>query len=188
MGFLGKTPYLLASLQRPGVLAACIAQFESTEPSGRQRVARWCMGPAHTETLRPEVGQTHDDGGSMSRRLEHAVMSLTWCPMDDCVCEGPHAKATRSKTPASEAKRTWAATSMRLQQNLQQCQGSTSLRASWSSYASVVQPASREGRFPKLRRQRLERQLYRIEHLLQFDLGRATRGRIMQTCPRRWSS
>ena len=73
MGFIGKIPYLLASLQKPGVRAACIAQFESIEPSGHHRVTRWFLDPGHPETLRHEVDQMH------------AVMSLTWCPMGDCV-------------------------------------------------------------------------------------------------------
>ena len=89
MGFLGKIPHLLASLQKPGVRAACIAQFESIEPSGHHRVTRWFLDPGHPETLRHEVDQLHDDGVGMCRRLEHAVMSITWCPMDECVCEGP---------------------------------------------------------------------------------------------------
>lgn len=175
VGYLDKVPYLLARLHEPGVRARCLDQFGLVDPDGHHRLTRWFLDADHPDGLRQDVDRMHEDGSGMSDRLAAAVQSLSWVPMDDCVCEGPHAATKRLKMPASAAKWTWVASSMRLQQNIEDCRRlpeevGTSIRASWSSYASVLQPPHMEGVFPRIKPSVFERRLYRIEHLLPFQI------------------
>ena len=147
------------------------------EAQRHHRVTRWFLDPGCPGSLRPDVDGMLDDGSGMSAVLQSAVDSLAWVPMDDSICEGPHARAKRIKMPASAARWTWVAASMRLQQNLKDCESQpeevgTSFRSAWTSYASVVQPAHKENKFPRMKASELERRLYRLEHLSSFEIGR----------------
>lgn len=180
IGHLDKVPYLLARLSEPGIRDRCLEQFQRAAPSEHHRVTRWFVDPDHAQSLRQDIENMSADGSNMSPALEMAVESLKWVPMDDCICEGPHARAKRIKMPASAAKWPWVATSLRLQQDIEDCMAmpdkvGLSLRAAWTSYASVVQPPSKEGKFPRLKSAHLDKRLYRIEHLLNFKVGSGAR-------------
>ena len=112
----------------------------------------------------------------MTPKLADAVRALASTPMDDCVCEGPHAAAKRIKMPASAAKWTWVASSMRLRQKLADCRAlpqmsGVPLRAAWNGYSTIVQPSSKSTRVPRLTRSAFERRMYRLDHLLDFRIG-----------------
>ena len=116
----------------------------------------------------------------MSSRLAAAVRALQWAPMDDIVCEGPHAVAKRVKTPASSAKWTWVATSMRLGQNIADCRSfpqelGASLRPAWSAFSTIVQPASKSHRVPRMTTFEFQRRMYRLDHLLAFRIVEESR-------------
>lgn len=173
VAYLEKVPYLLTRLPEAGVRARCLAQFDSVPPEKHHRITRWFLDPNHPKSLRQAVDEMNDSG-KMSPTLQAAVESLGWVPIDDCICEGPHARAKRIKTPASSGQWTWVAASMRLQQNLEDCnhmpdEVGTSLQSSWTSYATVIQPSRNENKFPRMKRAALERRLYRLEHLRGFD-------------------
>lgn len=153
--------------------ARCLQQFASAPASGHHRLTRRFLDPDFPSSLRPDIDMMGENGSNMSPRLAAAVSPLAWSPLDDCVCEGPHAQAKRIKSPASSAKWTWVAASMRLAQNIKDCralpeQTATSLRAVWSNWASVVQPPSKAGRTPRLKPRQLQRNLYRLDHVLGF--------------------
>lgn len=54
--------------------------------------------------MRPDIDSMAGDGASMSSKLVAVVRALAWAPLDDSICEGPHAQAKRTKMPASVAK------------------------------------------------------------------------------------
>lgn len=153
--------------------ARCIEQFDSIEPTGHHRVTTWFLDPTHPDSLRADVDQMGRGEAGMSSRLQAAVQALVRVPMDDCVCEGPHAQAKRVKMPASAAKWAWVASTMRLKQNLTACQElatkSAPFRAAWTSWSTVVQPARKSQRAPKMKPKEVHRRLYRLDHLLGFN-------------------
>lgn len=149
-----------------------MSQFASTAPSKHHRVSRRFLDAAHPQSLRSDIDRMSDDGTGMSAKLTAAVRSLSWVPLDDCVCEGPHAQAKRIKMPAACAKWTWIAASMRLGQHISDCttlvRDSGSLRTVWSNFASVVQPASKSSKTPRMKPLVFQRRLYRLDHLQGF--------------------
>lgn len=67
---------------------------------------------------------------------------------------------------------------MRLSQHSDDCQNlptqtKCSLKAAWSSWATVVQPVEGSHLCPKMKRHKLLRRLYRCDHLLEFRLPSA---------------
>lgn len=149
-------------------------QFASVGRAEHHRVSVWFLDPAHPGGLRQDVERMQADGSGMSARLKAAVSSLRWTPLDDCVAEGPHAAAKRTKVAASAAKWAWVAASMRLSQNIAQCEAlalpgsACSLNAVWTAWSTVVQPPSRASRCPKMKFAALLRKVYRLDHLLGF--------------------
>lgn len=135
------------------------------------------LDPEHPKSLRSSIDRMADDGTRMSPQLAAAVQGLSWVPLDDCICEGPHAQAKRIKNPASGAKWAWVASSMRLRQNISDCRSlpdatSTPLRSVWSASSSVVQPPSSSHKVPRLNPQGLQRRMYRLDHLTGFAAGK----------------
>lgn len=160
-----------------GIKSRCLAQFESVSPEGHHRVSRWFLDSAYPENLRAEVEQMGADGSGMTPRLRSAVEGLAAAPLDDCVCEGPHAAAKRAKMPATAAKWAWVASTLRIKQNLADCSTlpaatATSLQAAWSSWATVVQPPSKATRFPRFKMAALKRRVYQVDHLRGFTVPR----------------
>lgn len=164
--------------EQVGVKRRCLEQFNSASREAHHRVTLWFLDPAHPDSLRSDFDQVRADGGGMSPRLQAAVETLTLVPLDDCVCEGPHAQAKRLKMPASSAKWPWVASSMRLKQNIAMCrelpqQTNASLRVVWTSWGTVVQSARKSKRFPKMKPMEMRRLLYRLDHLQGFSVGAA---------------
>lgn len=153
----------------------CLEQFESVHPEAHHRLTLRFLDPACPGSLRPEVDKLRDDGSGMSEKLLAAVRCLQGVPLDDSICEGPHAQAKRLKMPASAAKWAWIAASMRLGQNITDCQElpketSTSLRAVWSGFSTVIQRASKATVVPRIKYAQFQRLLYRLDHLLDFQV------------------
>ena len=129
----------------------------------------------HPDALRDDVNAIDETGHGISIRLQAAIDGLLWTPLDDVVCEAPHAQAKRAKAPASAAKWTWIASSLRLPQHLEDVEylrniTGTRVDAAWSSFATVTQPPRKALVFPKMKRCLLDRRLYRIEHLRGFNV------------------
>lgn len=169
--------------KQEGVKRRCLEQFNSTSCEGHHRVTLWFLDPMHPESLRPDFDQLRADGSGMTPRLQAAVEALARVPLDDCICEGPHAQAKRLKMPASSAQWAWVASSMRLKQNIAACrelpgQTSASFRAVWSSWTTVVQPARKSTRVPRMKPKEFRRRLYGLDHLEGFsaDAGGASPG------------
>lgn len=155
-------------------MAKCLEQFATAEPAAHHRITRWFMDTSFPGNMRSDFDKMLK-GEGMTPRLKAAVESLQWVPLDDCVCEGPHAAAKRVKTPATAATWGWVASTMRLEQNLRDCrslptQTHCSLKVVWSSWATDVQPVERAHRFPKLKRREFMRRLYRCDHLMGFKI------------------
>ena len=156
-----------------GVKARCLEHFNSIEPTDHLRMTAWSLDPNRPDSLRQDVDQMGHGEAVMSPRLQAAVQALVRVPLDDCVCEGPHAQAKRLKMPASAAKWAWVASSMRLKQNLTTCKElatkTAPFRAAWTSWSIVVQPARKSQRVPKMKPKEVHRRLYRLDHLLGFS-------------------
>lgn len=178
--FLDKVPYLLSRLPEAGVRDRCIEQFDAIIASRHHRVSRSFLDPAYPGSLRGDIEAMDAQGGGMSQRLQKAIDRLRWTPLDDCVCEGPHAMAKRIKAPASAAKWPWVATSMRVKQSIDECRtllGETSvpLAAAWSAYSTVVQPPSKATFLPRLKAKAFSDRVYKLEHLIGFEVGKGRR-------------
>lgn len=162
---------------KAGVKARCLEQFNCIDTPGHHRVTQWFLAPNHPHSLRADFDKMLNDGSGMSPNLRAAVETLARVPLDDCVCEGPHAQAKRIKMPATAAKWAWVAASMRLKQNLEDCKGalpvqdSSAFRSAWTAWATVLQPAGKSRRFPRMKHKELHRRLYRLDHLLGFNAG-----------------
>eukprot|EP00959_Pyramimonas_sp_CCMP1952_P012042 254257-Pyramimonas_sp.AAC.1 len=64
-------------------------------------------------------------------------------PLDDRVDEGPHAQAKRIQHHARRSGWPWAASSMRLKQNIQDSRAfahGVDLQEEWGRYSSVLKP------------------------------------------------
>lgn len=167
----------LRAYLKAGVKGRCISQYESAPSSSHHRMAQRFLDPSHPHSLRAAIDDMRPDGTGMSPTLLVAVQSLAWVPLDDCICEGPHAKAKKIKLPASNAKWTWVASSMRLAQNIEDCyllpeRLGCSIRAVWSSYSTVVQPPSKATKVPRCRPLDFQKCLNRLDHIVGFQVGK----------------
>lgn len=147
VAYLDKVPYLLARLGEPGVRGRCLEQWSACPPEAHHRVTREFLDPRGA--LRRWVDGMAADG-TMHPNLLREVQSLRAIPMDDTVAESPHAKAHRlmRKSPASTWP--WVASSMRLEQNLQDVKdlpaviAECSLEHKWRNFSALVKgPSSR---------------------------------------------
>lgn len=155
LGFLDKIPYLLARLADPGVRDRCVAQWAACAPEGHHRVSHEFLSP--TGALRPLVDAMRQDGTQIAPALQREIDSLGCIPMDDSIAESPHASASRHMQHARGAKWPWIASTMRLQQNLDDVRNipaatGADLDVAWASYKSVVQgPSARASRSATVR-------------------------------------
>ena len=65
-----------------------------------------------------DVKAVRADGSNVSAQLMLAIESLKMASLDDAINEGPHAAARKVSERATNASWAWAASSLRLQQNL----------------------------------------------------------------------
>lgn len=114
--YLTKIPWLLARLDEPDVRDECVSQWDSAPPSAHHRVSAEFLAPGGP--LRAMVDEIRPDGSGLSARLFDEVRSLQLVPMDDSVCESPHAAAEAIKTKSRACSWYWLAATMRLRQNL----------------------------------------------------------------------
>ena len=167
-----QVPYLVARLRQPGVRARVVQQWGSASPESHHRLTRKICQPGGD--LRAHLDAVTEDGRNLSPSLEEVVRSLELAPMDDTVCEQPHAAAKKISGAASGSKFPWVASSLRLEQNLDDCRQlprtlSMSLDGPWSKFKTVIQPARKETLAPKLKHRAFEKRLYSCDHLVGFS-------------------
>jgi hypothetical protein len=104
----------------------------------------------------------------VSMVLTREITSFENIPMDDTVGEGPHAIANAISVRARRSGWPWIASTMRLDQNLQDVSDlvpatDADLGVQWDLYKSVVQPPGRKSIRPKrMTRKKFERSVYHL--------------------------
>lgn len=145
--FLGKLPYLLVQLTVPGGRKRVLDQWASAAPEQHHRVSREFL--LEGCRLRSHIDHMNPDGTNMHPELLAEVESLCAIPMDDSVAEGPHARAKRVQGHARSCQFPWVASSMRLAQNLTDCEDllkatGGDLMTLWCGWKSLTRVGSHE--------------------------------------------
>ena len=169
--WLDQVPYLLSRLDQPGVEAKTVEQWVSTSPQYHNRVTRKVCDSSGE--LRADLDAVTGTGDNISPSLSHVMRSLALLPMDDTVCEMPHASGKRIAGSGAASKFPWVASTLRLQQNIADCRElpsklCTSLEGPWSRYKSVVQPTPKQCVVPPLDNRQFQKRMYSCEHLMGF--------------------
>jgi hypothetical protein len=114
-GHLPRIPYLVAKLDRPGVLDECLLQFSSApvEQHNRSSVELFDGGGRFNADVR-----AFKETGQMTRQLAFRFASIRDMPMDDKVADRPHAIGSRIGTLARGSHWPWDSASMRLPETL----------------------------------------------------------------------
>ena len=94
--------------------------------------------------LQPMVGRVHADGHIPDPELRREVDSIQAIPFDDTVAEAPHARANHLQRSARGSTWPWLASTMRLDQNLQDLKEmlpavGADLDGLWKNHKSVLQ-------------------------------------------------
>lgn len=166
IGFLAEVPYLLVRLDQPGVKADCLAQWRARRPDQHHRVTREFLEEG--TALRAAVDALQPDGGNCPELLLASIRGLEGVPMDDSIAEGPHASAKRVFEHSRACGFPWMASTMRLEQNLQDIEDlipalGEDLWRCWSRYKSILQTDGRKlGRNLKTNKNAFRHRLYRM--------------------------
>ena len=91
--FLTKLPFLLTRLRCPGVRDECVRQWNSAPARVHHALSALFMDPGGR--LRGELDDMSAAGDNIAAELDAELRSIEMCPMDDSVCEGPHAVAEK---------------------------------------------------------------------------------------------
>ena len=94
--------------------------------------------------LRPMFDRIHADGHIPDPEMRREVDSIQAIPFDDTVAEAPHARAKRFQRSATGGKWAWLASTMRLDQNLQDLKEmlpvvGADLNVLWKTHKSLLQ-------------------------------------------------
>ena len=94
--------------------------------------------------LRPMFDRIHADGHIPDPEMRREVDSIQAIPFDDTVAEAPHARAKRFQNSARGGKWAWLASTMRLDQNLQDLKEmlpvvGADLNVLWKTHKSLLQ-------------------------------------------------
>ena len=94
--------------------------------------------------LRPMFDRIHADGHIPDPEMRREVDSIQAIPFDDTVAEAPHARAKRCQGRTTGGKWAWLASTMRLDQNLQDLKEmlpvvGADLNVLWKTHKSLLQ-------------------------------------------------
>ena len=138
--YVSLLPWLLARLPEAGIKQRCLTQYETY--TNHHPLTHKFLRPG--ELLRNHIDCVRPDGTGISRLLQSWVDMLQAIPMDDSIAEAPHAIGNRLGRAAPRSGIAWAASSMRLTQNLQdvklhsQALGAD-LQQLWLKHSSILQ-------------------------------------------------
>ena len=161
--YLDKVPYLLARLDEGREIAQrCLWQFDQVPPDKHHRVTLARLG--YDSEYRQDV-LILAAGGPISPPLLEQVRVLQDIPLDDSICEKPHASGRRFELKARGALFGWHAASQRLSQNLNDVDEivpkiGVSLQYLWDNYAVVAN--ARRQRARKLNHKAMQRHIYHL--------------------------
>ena len=137
--YLLRIPWKLCRLREPEVAKECIAQYDS----GLLHcpLSHYLLSP--DGPLRSHV-KAVAAGGSVSDLLEEALRTFEAFPMDDSVCETPHAVGNAIARQSKHCAFSWVAASIRLKLNLQDVKTwrhavRADIQSLWLRYASILQ-------------------------------------------------
>ena len=99
-----------------------------------------------------------DATGHVAADLDHELRDIELVPLDDSVGETPHVLANVEQGRARSGAWGWAASTLRLEQNLQSAQdfGFADVQQRWNIYSSVLKPFGARRRHSKLQLPRRE--------------------------------
>ena len=138
--YVGLLPWLLTRLPEAGIKQRCLTQYEAY--TKHHPITHKFLKPG--ELLRDHVDSVRPDGTGISSLLQSWIDMLRAIPMDDSIAEAPHAVGNRLGRAAPRSGIAWAASSMRLTQNLDdvklhsQALG-TDLQQLWLKHSSILQ-------------------------------------------------
>lgn len=169
IAYLNRVPYLLVNLDQEGVCELALRQWEACGPEGHHPLTCHFLSPGGP--LRAAVDDLHRGSRQCSPALRAEIASLELIPIDDTVCESPHARAKRIMDHSRASTWSWTASTMRLSQNLQDIEDlvpvlGISLDSEWSRYKSILQvnPGQLQ-KNKKMSRLAFLEQVYALGHL-----------------------
>ena len=163
--YLRKIPWKMCRLTDPDVAKACIEQYDSG--TSHCPLSSYFLSP--DGWLRSHVDAVAA-GGIASHKLVAEVRMYGVFPMDDSICETPHAVGNSIARVSRHCDFSWVAASMRLKQNLADINTwrhavRADLQSLWLRYASILQLNPRF----KHRNVRVSRKLF-IDQVYQMGL------------------
>ena len=138
--YISQLPWQLARLPEPGIKDRCLTEYAKYKT--HHPLTDKFLAP--DGELRPHIDAIRPDGTGISSSLWSWVEVVQKIPMDDSIAESPHAIGNRLGRSAPRSGIAWAASSMRLPQNLQDVTDhSRALRADlqqlWLKHSCVLQ-------------------------------------------------
>lgn len=113
-------PLLFARLREPGIRDRVLAQWHEAPPHQHHRCSRRVLDPSGQ--LGRDIRAMSADGSGMSPALDREVQVYMNMPIHDEVGEGPHATMSKNLRSASGSRWAWGASSLRLDDNLEDAQ------------------------------------------------------------------
>jgi hypothetical protein len=171
--WLGRLPYLLCRLDMPGVARESLKQWHSCAAADHHRVTRAFM--SEDGHLRGFINDIRADGTGIDGKLQSAMDSLAAVPFDDSIAEGPHARMQRIARHSRRACWPWLASTMRLQQGLDDCRElitttDADLDVLWCGYTSIIRVGGRGSyQAKKIKRSNFNDIIYRMSFCHEVD-------------------
>jgi hypothetical protein len=172
--WLDEVPYLLGRLNEPGVARRCLQQFERFEAEAHHRVSLAVLG--HNSPFRRAVEAILPDGSNISPALEMERRKIAEIPLDDSICEGPHARAAHVKQGSHGCTWEWLAASLRLRQNLDDMASlppvlNHNIQGDWDTYKRILQVGGglQTYRNKRVTTKTLANCVYRMSHFLDWS-------------------
>ena len=162
--YLKKLPWRFCRVHEPGMAAKVIEQYDTH--SQHDSVSHYFLSPdgpwrAHIEAITP-------DGGNISPELSRELRFFIAVPMDDSICETPHAVSNAIARSSKHCSFSWVASTMRLTSNISDVKTfSKALRVDiqdvWLRYASILQTDIKKQHVtPKMTRKDFTRRVYNM--------------------------
>ena len=164
--YMDRVPYVCARFRiEPATIDRAIQQWGAAPHGAHDDVTVSLLSLAgHLRAQLDEMNAT----GHVAADLDHELRGIELIPLDDSVGETPHALANVEQGRARSGAWGWAASTMRLEQNLQSAQdfGFADVQQRWSIYSSVLKPFGARRRHSKLQlpRRELEARFYAMHH------------------------